>query len=349
MGKSYFSAEHMLQQLGELSSYLTGVEGVEKDCFQKPLEIMQRTMGFHMSVLYKIANLVESDLILQVTKIFDPKEGRWDLMEGAKVSIDLTNPEKIYINEANSFKNKNISSINVPGAGCDIVGFVYLPDSFGGGYLFGGDYFGKESAVRDYEISLCEVMCNLLSSILMKAEFEQLAIFDSLTGLFNSRHIKEELRKAIKRHQRKKKTSTALVIADIDYFKKINDEYGHIQGDSILEEVGKIISSTMRADFDIAGRYGGEEFLFIFEETDENSAFKIVERLREKIGSYNFQKINKSGLPVSGEFINLTMSFGISCLGEGAEIGESKELLSMADSALYKSKNEGRNRVTISN
>ena len=347
MSKRHYSADTLLKQLGELSSYLTGIDNTEKDCFDRPLEIMQRALYFHVSVLYKITNVIEDDLILEVLKVLDPQGNRPDLKAGAKISINLANPDKAFINEANSFKGNNISAINVPGKGCDMVGFVYLPDNFGGGYLFGGDYWGEESAVQDYEVSVCEIMCNILSSILIKTQFEQLAIYDSLTGLFNSRAIREQLQKAFKRYQRKKNTSTAIVLGDIDFFKKINDQYGHIQGDSVLEEVGRLIMSAIRTDFDFAGRYGGEEFLFIFEETDAEKAFNIIERFREKVSAHKFKRIGENGLTMPEGFLNVTMSFGISFIGEDRNLKEPNELLSAADAALYKSKTAGRNKVTI--
>ena len=347
MGKDHYSADTLLKQLGELSSYLTGIDNTERDCFDKPLEIMQRALHFHVSVLYKITNVIEDDLILEVLKVLDSHGKRPDLIDGAKISINLVNPDKVFINEANSFKENSTSSINIPGKGCDMVGFVYLPDNLGGGYLFGGDYYGEESAVQDYEVSVCEVMCNLLSSILIKTQFEQLAIYDSLTGLYNSMAIRNELQKAFKRYQRKKNTATTIVLGDIDFFKKINDQYGHIQGDSVLEEVGGLIISAIRTDFDYVGRYGGEEFLFIFEETNAINTFNIIERLRDKISVHKFKRIGENGLTKPEEFLNATMSFGISFIDEDRDFQDPNELLSAADAALYKSKTEGRNKVTI--
>lgn len=347
MGKSHNSPEYLLEQLGELSSYLASLNESNRDCFEKPLEIMQRALGFDMSVLYKIDNLVENDLILEVLRVLDPPGVRPDLEEGTKISIDIANPEKKFINEVNAFKNHHISNINIPEIGCDLVGFIFTPESFGGGFLFGGDYIGIESAIQEYEVRVCEVMCNLLSSVIMKTQFEQLAEYDSLTGVHNSRAIREELKKIFKRFQRKKDSTMSIALADIDFFKKINDHYGHIQGDSVLEEIGNIISSAMRADFDIAGRYGGEEFLLIFEDTDEKTTFNVIERLRERISAHKFKRIGSNGLPIPKKYINLTISFGISYISSKQIVKNSKELLYLADSALYKSKTRGRNCVTL--
>ncbi len=341
------SAEQLLQQLGKLSSFLTNLKESEKDYFEKPLEIMRKALGFDMSVLYKVENLIENDLILEVERVADPAKGRPDLLEGMKISIDINNPESKFMNEVNAFKHRDISTVNIPGIGCDLVGFIYLPESLGGGFLFGGDYFGQESAIQEYETRVCEIMCNLLSSIMMKTQFEKLAIYDCLTGLFNSGAIREELKKACRRLQRKKDSTMAIALGDIDFFKNINDKYGHIQGDSVLEEIGQLISSAMRAVFDIAGRYGGEEFLFIFEDCDEKTALKIIERLRESISNHKFKRLDQNGLPIPGKFLSLTMSFGLSHLRQNQHIENPNDLLSMADSALYKSKTKGRNCVTL--
>lgn len=346
MKKKESNAKYLLEKLGELSTYLAGIHASLEDCFDKPLHIMRESLGFDMSVLYKISNIVDNHLILEVFKVSDSKGGRPDLTEKIKISIDLLKVDHKFTNEANAFKNQNISAINIPGTGCDLVGFIYLPKSFGGGYLFGGDFFGHESSVKGYEVRVCEVMCNLLSSALLKTQFEQLAKYDNLTKLLNNRTIREELDKAFKRSLRTKNVHTSVGFGDIDFFKKINDRYGHIQGDSVLEEIGCLISENIRTEVDIAGRYGGEEFLIIFE-ADEKGAHQFVERLRKKISLHKFKKIGADGIPVANKFLNITISFGLCYISRENKVSSSKELLHLVDMALYKSKQRGRNQITI--
>lgn len=348
MDKIETDAKDILNKLGSFSSYLTGIDASSDidECFTLPLEIMRQTMEFDVSVLYKITNVVDNSLIVEIQRVFDPEGYRSDLREGEKLLLDIDNPDPIFINEVTAYKYHKISCINVPNEGCDMVGYIYLPDGLGGGYLFGGDFCGQESAIKDYEASVCEVMCNLLSTTLIKTQFKQLAVYDSLTGLRNSRSIREKVTRICRRFGRKSESVATIALCDIDHFKKVNDTYGHIQGDLVLGEVGKILSDSMRQHFDIAGRYGGEEFLLIFDETDADEAFKVVERIRAKIAAYRFIKCDAAGNPVQGEFLSITVSFGVAEKSGEGESCEDSEWISRADRGLYQSKEDGRNRTT---
>lgn len=341
MKKIASSAEALLDQLGELSCYLGNITSQDHRCFDRPLQIINQAMGFHISVLYKISNVIENDLILEVMSVCNPEHIRPDLAEGAKICLNIAHPPAEFSNEVMAYKRGGVSASNVPGWGCDMVGSIYLPENLGRGYLLAGDFFGDESDICEHEIRVCEIMCNMLSSALMRTRFEQLASYDGLTGLLNSRAIREALEKTFQRHRRKMNAPGAVVLADIDFFKKINDEYGHIQGDSVLQEVGEIFDTAMRKHLDLAGRYGGEEFLLIYEDTEAEQVASIIERLRLCIDKHRFARVG-----AEGEFLHVTMSFGIAPLG-GQLMKNSREILSMADAALYRSKACGRNRVTL--
>jgi diguanylate cyclase (GGDEF)-like protein len=346
MVKPTHSAEHLLSQLGELSCQLTNNAPQGKSYFEKPLQIISSAMGFHVGILYKIANVIENDLILEVMAVCSPEHNRPDVAEGSKICLSVDNPPPEFANEVLAFKHRNVSAINIPGWGCDIVGSIYMPENLGHGYLLAGDFFGDESDTQIYEVRACEIMCNLLSSALMKTQFERLASYDGLTGLLNSRAIRDELEKAFQRQKRKKTGVGAVVLADIDFFKKINDQYGHIQGDSVLQEVGHLFEAAIRKHLDVAGRYGGEEFLLIYEDTDRDQVFNIVERLRQSIANHRFKKIGPNGVPENDDCLQVTMSFGIASL-QYKSLESGKEVLAMADAALYRSKAGGRNRVSI--
>ncbi len=359
MKKHESDAKIVLNRLGKLSSFLKDLdsEAGNDECFNYPLEIIQKTMMFDISVLYKVSNIIDNRLILEVVKVLDPKNSRLDLREGRKLRLFMDARDKRYVNEVNAFINKNVSCINVPGMGCDVMGYVYFPRDCGGAYLFGGDFFGKESSVKDFEVSTVEIMCNFLSTILLKTQFKQQAEYDSLTGLYNSRKIKEELGRVLKRFERKPSLSASIAMGDIDFFKKINDTYGHIQGDLVLKEVGSILSMSMREYFDMAGRYGGEEFLLILDEIEGERAVQLVERIREKIETTRFARVDKFGKIIENQFLNITISFGVAHLDNGSEKGLSvrgssdieilTDCIGRADNALYTSKQKGRNQTTL--
>lgn len=346
MAKLTHSAEHLLNQLGELSYHLSNIPHQDQSYFDKPLQIINKALGFHISVLYKITNVIENDLILEVMTVCNPEHIRPDLVEGAKLCLSIDHPRPEFTNEVMAFRNRNVSAINIPGWGCDIVGSIYLPENLGHGYLLAGDYFGEESGTLEHEVRACEIMCNMLSSVLMKTQFEKLASYDGLTGLLNSRAIREELEKTFQRQKRKNTGLGAVVLADIDFFKKINDQHGHIQGDSVLQEVGQLFEAVIRKHLDVAGRYGGEEFLLIYEDSEKDQVLSIVERLRQAIEDHKFRKIGPGGATVEGEWLQVTMSFGIALLNDPS-LESSKEILALADAALYRSKENGRNQATL--
>ncbi|MCK5162461.1 MAG: GGDEF domain-containing protein [Desulfobacula sp.] len=349
MKKHESDAKTVLNRLGKLTGFLQNLDAhaSKDDSFNFPLEIIQKTMMFDVSVLYKVSNVIENRLILEVIKTLDPKGLRLDLKEGRKLRLFLDNRDKRFVNEVMAFLNKQTSCINVSGMGCDIMGYVYLPESFGGAYLFGGDFCGKESSIKDYEVAGIDIMCNFLSAILLKTRFEHQAEYDNLTGLYNSGKIKQEVKTILKRFERKPALSACIAMGDIDFFKKVNDNYGHIQGDLVLKKVGDILSSSMRGVFDVAGRYGGEEFLLIFDETNERAAFQVVERLRKNIEKIKFEQADKTGKIIKNKFLKITMSFGISKLYKGAGVKNAIDWISRADNALYESKQNGRNQTIV--
>ena len=349
MKKNESDAKTILNRLGKLSAFLKDLDtdAGKDECFNYPLEIIQKTMMFDVSVLYKVSNVIEDMVILEVVKVLDPKGLRMDLKEGRKLRLFLDARDKRFVNEVNAFLNKKTAYNNVPGMGCDIMGYVFFPKNLGGAYLFGGDFFGKESSVKDFEISTVEIMCNFLSAILLKTQFKQKAEYDDLTGLYNSGKIKEELERVVKRFRRRPDKSISIAMGDIDYFKKINDTHGHIQGDMILKEVGNILTLSMREYFDMGGRYGGEEFLLIFDETGGEKAVQVVERIRKTIEAFGFKKIKESGKTGKDTFLHITMSFGVASIC--SDPGTILDWIGKADNALYASKENGRNQTSLFN
>jgi diguanylate cyclase (GGDEF)-like protein len=178
----------------------------------------------------------------------------------------------------------------------------------------------------------------LVYRALMIPNLEQKAHMDGKTGLLNAQHFMEQATQALERTQRQK-LPLSVLMADLDLLRNINNQYGHLAGDTVLTGIGKVIRETLR-DSDVAGRFGGEEFAIILPNVGLEEARTISERLRQRVESTTFS-INTSGTP-----IQVTMSLGIACYPQDAMT--LLELLHHADVAVYNAKTQGRNRVVSS-
>lgn len=161
------------------------------------------------------------------------------------------------------------------------------------------------------------------------------AVTDDLTGLYNKRHFRQTLDRETNRIRRYG-GSLALILFDIDHFKKINDDYGHPAGDLVLGSLGRLVQRNVR-NVDCPCRYGGEEFAVILPCTGAEGALVLAERLRRKVAE-------ELAVDFEGHRLTVTCSFGV---GEFSSDGDTAETLeARTDKALYKAKEEGRNRVT---
>jgi diguanylate cyclase (GGDEF)-like protein/PAS domain S-box-containing protein len=161
-----------------------------------------------------------------------------------------------------------------------------------------------------------------------------MAVTDSLTQLFNRRHFDEILSKEIKRYHRRKYDSLSLMMIDIDHFKKLNDRYGHLSGDTVLRELARILTEEVR-ETDTVARYGGEEFLIIMPDTPIEGAGHKADSIRKKVQMTEFT--GQEGP------INITISIGVAEYANGFP----HDLVNAADKALYQAKNGGRNTVVV--
>jgi diguanylate cyclase (GGDEF)-like protein len=173
-----------------------------------------------------------------------------------------------------------------------------------------------------------------ISHTLRLENLEKEARNDGLTGLLNRKTFCERLENVLTRLDGR--YPCAVIMLDLDHFKKINDTHGHPAGDAVLRKVSNVIRKTVRK-VDMAGRYGGEEFAIYLHSTDQTHACQVAERLRLMIRQTWFV-FNERELVV-------TASLGIACYPEHGKTGE--ELLQHADVALYSSKRDGRDRTTV--
>ena len=167
-------------------------------------------------------------------------------------------------------------------------------------------------------------------------QLNQISRTDPLTGINNRRHWTEQLDARLAQFKRYGNVCS-LIMFDIDHFKRVNDNYGHVAGDQVIQMVATTAQSCIR-ELDCLGRYGGEEFGLLLPETDTKGALILAERIREKISA---QAVSTD----SNTDIQVTISLGIAELSEQVTTEES--WLEFADQALYKSKENGRNRSTV--
>ncbi len=162
---------------------------------------------------------------------------------------------------------------------------------------------------------------------------ESIAITDSLTGISNRRFFDEILQKEFARARRHDVNLTC-IMSDIDHFKKVNDNYGHVMGDKALKKFGTILRNNLRGH-DIFARYGGEEFVMLLPETDAPSSMIVTEKIRKEI--------EKTKIKMDGKTLQITASFGIAQLDKTL-MKKPNDLVKAADNALYEAKTTGRNK-----
>jgi len=180
----------------------------------------------------------------------------------------------------------------------------------------------------------------LARRFMMHAQLLAQSRIDSKTGLLNAATWEREAQAEISRAVRTR-SPLSVALIDIDHFKAVNDTYGHLVGDKVLRALSDALRDQLR-DYDHAGRFGGEEFVVLLPQTDEEDAIRIAERLRRHVAGMSIPADDDAR---SGTFVGLTVSVGVAALGTaGSKV---TDLLAAADAALYYAKHSGRNKTHV--
>lgn len=200
------------------------------------------------------------------------------------------------------------------------------------------DELVKDRVVRDGDqVKIGRCILKFLESGSVETSYHEeiyrLMTFDGLTGIFNKRFFHESLEREVSRSKRYQR-SLSLIVFDIDLFKQVNDTYGHIAGDAVLRQLAGFVRGHLRRE-DMFARVGGEEFAVLLPEIPTSEACAVAEKIRSLVERSNFVFDNIT--------IPITVSLGVTCLGEPEESSEA--LFARADARLYQAKAAGRNRV----
>lgn len=195
----------------------------------------------------------------------------------------------------------------------------------------------ERNAFRDAEVQSLESVADICASSIQNAHYvervKQLAYLDGLTGIFNRRFFERRIMEEIER-ARRYDTGLTVIMADIDQFKSLNDEFGHLLGDEVLRQVSSLFHRQVRKS-DVVCRYGGEEFAILLAQTDAEQGFTIAEKLRRMVEDWQFPGVPRA----------ITISAGVAAFPQHGKSRD--EIIRAADCGLYAAKQAGRNRVCL--
>lgn len=209
-----------------------------------------------------------------------------------------------------------------------------------GAVLEGFFFLGKRLSQNDYneeDLEFLQILAKMLAICLRNETLYRCSIIDDLTGVASRGHFEAQLSQELNRIATYGHRSMGLVMLDVDHFKHFNDNYGHQTGDRVLQELTKVLVHQVR-NVDLVARYGGEEFAIILLEIDRAKVLEVAERLRKAVEDIEV-------VSAQGEKLRITASFGLACFPDDAT--DRSMLVQLTDEALYRSKDKGRNCVTM--
>jgi len=334
----------------ELLKYVTPLKGFVADAPLKEIEdmVFDPDKGFNETMTALLSALSEHIITLEkrqhkvssfIEDVFSKFVGlQAELTTSFSNSIDFVEKDleidKKLLGDAEDMHNvlKNEDSIDYLRSKM-LESFSNFVDTFGSktenkkGHL---DTIAKDYSSVNTELEEYKQQVNKLQSDLNKYKTE--SITDHLTGLFNRKYMDMKMGEEIERYKRMN-TPFCVMLVDIDHFKSVNDNYGHLVGDQVLKHLSKLIQDNIRKT-DFAFRYGGEEFLVIISNADVRNSQHIAEQIRKKLETVNFA--------LKGNSFYVTASFGIASF---EKTDDAESVTKRADDRLYKAKETGRNKV----
>src|SRR5438105_4581829 len=187
------------------------------------------------------------------------------------------------------------------------------------------------------EARIAQLQRENIDLIMKNRVLAEVSARDALTGLYNRWYVMEKIESEMNRSLRHG-SPVALLMLDIDHFKRVNDSFGHAAGDQVLKSFGQVLRESCRV-YDVPGRYGGEEFCIVLPETRIGSTTAVAERIQQRLADSRFD--------IGADRVVITASIGIAGMDVDDGIVSSAALIERADRALYSAKNRGRNRVEV--
>lgn len=295
----------------------------------------------------KVSNITKDRTIQDMTEILDEfvifskadKNGIITYVSSALEAISGYSQEELIGSSYRIFKNDNMNQKIYK----TLWRTILAKKTFHGKLLNrakdGREYWVQETITPEIDtsgniISFNAYMVDITDKINLEnahKKLQELSIHDSLTQVYNRLKLDTILQTHYESYKRYKKVFSVIIL-DIDYFKEVNDKYGHLVGDEVLKQMAQLIKANLRGS-DYFGRWGGEEFLIISEFTIKSDAYVLAEKIRKVVSNFEFDKVGYK-----------TVSIGLSQITEVLSIND---LLQEADDALYKAKNSGRNRTIM--
>ena len=311
------------------------------DDFKATVELVMGTlakiMDYHVAAFvaleeqnaecfFKINHTVSEHYLNEVQEYTRDLLKSQDIFLSPGLGISVLDADKV--TQANNEKEQKKYFYNVP---------IRYVNRLGGMVILAHDIAERmEDTEEEFFRTVVKQAYVIMENSWLYNKVKRLAITDSLTGIYNHGFLYEVLNKEYAKAVRDN-LSLSFMMLDLDYFKRLNDTYGHLQGDTVLYALSQILKTNVRI-YDTVGRYGGEEFAIVLQDTRMEECLTFAERIRKNIEQHNFGDGNRE--------IHCTTSIGIAHY-PGTDIKNVDDLISKADKALYKAKGDGRNRVCI--